>query len=112
MSQTVREMVREIRDEVRQGGLAPERERHLLNRATSLIGNCSDEIREADFEYSKVLLMHMDAGEAANRATIRASVSPEFQRLKEAKDTLKLVTELVRSLRRTLSSLETEMRLS
>jgi hypothetical protein len=54
----------------------------------------------------------LQSDEAANRARIRAEVTPEYQRARAAKDTEKLVLELIRSCKKYLSSLDEEMRLS
>ena len=105
-------MVRQIQVEVRGGDLPPDRAREVLNTLTSLIGNCNDELREADMAYNVVLLHYLDADEAANRANIRAKTSPEYARMREAKDTLTLVVEMVRSLKTVLKSQQDEMGLT
>jgi len=112
MATTVRGMVAEAQAEMRDAELQPERARALLTMLAALIGNCNAEIREADADYSAVLLRCLDSNEAANRARIRAECSPEYQRKREARDTKELVVELVRSLKYTLRSFEEEMRLA
>lgn len=109
---SVREMVREIQVEVRGGDLPPDEARKALNTLTSLIGNCNDEMREADMAYKVVLLHHLDGEEAANRARIRAETTPEYRRAREAKDTRELVIEMVRSLKCVLKSQQDEMGLT
>lgn len=109
---TIREMVRAIEKEVRDTDLQPSRAAELLMKATALLGNCAAEIREADHDYAVVLLGHLDTDEAANRARIRAEISPEYKRKREAKDTREVVVELVRSLKYFLKAAEEEMRLS
>ena len=109
---TVRDMVRDIQREVRGGDLPPDRAREVLNTLTSLIGNCNDEMREADMAYNLVLLQHYDAEETANRAKIRAETTPEYARKREAKDTKELVIEMVRSLKTVLKSQADEMGLT
>lgn len=101
-------MQREIRDTE----LQPSRAADLLGKLTALIGNCNDEIREADIAYNICLLGHLQQEERANRAKIHAEISPEYQRAREAKDTKELVVELVRSLKYMIRSAEEEMRLS
>ena len=87
---------------------------HLLCQRlrTALMGNCQEEIRQAEYEYAVVILKYLEADEAANRAKIRAETSPEFLRKREARDMKELVTELARSLKYLLRSAEEEMRLS
>lgn len=110
---TVRGFIREIQVEIREtADLQPDRAAELLTRLTSLIGNCNDEIREADAEYATVLLKHLESEEAANRAKIRAETTAEYSRKREARDTKELAVELVRSLKYFLRSKEEEMRLS
>lgn len=109
---TVREMVRAIQVELRDTDIAPARARELLIELTALSGNCSTEMRQADADYNAVLLKMLDGEEAANRATIRAKATPEYRRMREATDTYKLVIEMIRSLKKVLSSIEQEMRLA
>lgn len=108
---TVRAMVAEVQRELLVGDIRPERARELLHRLSSLLGNCNNEIREADAVYSVVLLQCLDSAEAANRAKIRAECSPEYQRKREARDTKELVKELIASLKYQIRSLSDEMRL-
>jgi hypothetical protein len=109
---TVTEMVRAIRAEVRDTeDLAPHRASDLLIRLTAIYGNVLDEVRAADMAYSEVLLAALNGDEAAARAKIRAQVSPEYARAREAKDTEKLALELIRSLKHFLRMKGEEMRL-
>jgi hypothetical protein len=107
---TVRDLVAEMQREIRDTSLTPDRACVLLARLSSLIGNCNDEIREADMEFNVVLLKYLDADEAANRAKIRAETSPEYARKREARDTLALVDSLVGSLKYILRAMEAEMK--
>ncbi len=110
---TVRDMVRQIQVEVRDASdLMPSRAAELLTKLTALMGNCNDEIREADQQYAVCLLGHLQQEAKANRARICAEISPEYQRKREARDTKELVIELVRSLKYFLKAKEEEMRLS
>ena len=109
---TVRQMVAEIQHELLQGDVEPQRGRLLLVKLTALIGNVNNEIREADAAYADVLLRFLDSNEAASRAKIRAETSPEYQRKREAHDTHELITEMSRSLKYLLRSVEAEMELS
>lgn len=110
---TIRELIRQWQQEIRDtSDLLPSRAADLLTKLTALIGNCNDEIREADHAYAVVLLQYLDADEAANRAKIRAETSLPFVRKREARDTKELVIELVRSLKYFLKAKEEEMRLS
>lgn len=109
---TVRDMVHQMQREIRDTDLQPERAAILLGKLTALMGNCNDEIREADQEYALCLLGHLEQEEKANRAKIRAEISQEYQRKREARDTKELVVELVRSLKYFLKSQAEEMRLS
>lgn len=113
MADTVRLLVRAMQVEIRDAvDLLPDRAAQLLTKLTALMGNCNDEIREADVEYASVLLKHLDSEEAANRAKIRAETTPEYLRKREARDTKELVIELVRSLKYFLKAKEEEMRLT
>jgi hypothetical protein len=106
-------MVRDIQREVMSpSDLTPDRAAELLVMLTALIANIAEEIRYADHTYAAVLLACLDSETKANRARIRAEISPEYQRKREARDTKELVVELVRSLKYFLRSKEEEMRLT
>jgi hypothetical protein len=109
---TVRDMVRQMQREIRDGDVPPERARVLLAKLSALVGNCNDVIRHADAEYSVLLLKELEAGGKANHARMRAETSPEYQRKREARDTKELVTELIASMKYLLRSQQEEMRLA
>lgn len=110
---SVRELVKSYQREVQQTpDLQPERAAELLMRLTALMGNCSDEIREADSEYAVTLLHFLDTEKKANRAKIRAEISPEFRRKQEARDTKDLVVELARSLKYFLRAKSEELQMA
>lgn len=108
---TVRGLVRLIQVEVRDSSdLQPDRAAELLNQLASLLGNCSDAIREADAAYAAVLLKYLESTEAANRAKIRAETTPEYQRKREARDTKELAKELIGTLKYFLRAKQDEYR--
>lgn len=109
---TIREMVKAIQVEVRDTDLQPDRAAELLTKLTALIGNIADEQREADIAYSHVLLKLLESEEAASRAKIRAEVTPEYERKRQARDIRDLAIELVRSLKQFCRTKEEEMRLT
>ena len=109
---TIRARVKAIQTQIGQESVAPEIVRQSLLTLTALLGNVNAEQREADHEYKLVLLGCLQGDEAANRARIRAEVTPQYQRAREAKDTHELVTEMIRSCKTYLKSLDTEMSLS
>ena len=109
---TVRELVKQIQVEVREKDLQPARAAELLTKLTALLGNCFEEIRQADHDYAVVLLCHLESESKANRAKIRAETSPEYRRKREARDTRELVQEMIGSLKYLLRSAEAEMRLA
>lgn len=106
---TIRERVRAIQKQLRDGALTPDMARESQITLTALLGNVHDEQREADAAYKLVLLACMKAESKANRARIVAETSPEYDRAREAKDTAVLVQEMIRSCRAYLRSLDTEM---
>lgn len=108
---SIRERIREIQKNLRDGALTPDMARESLVQLTALMGNVHDEQRDADHEYKLVLLGCLQSDEAANRARIRAEVTPQFQRAIEAKHTAALVVEMIRSCKAYLRSLDEEMRL-
>ena len=92
--------------------LTPDRATELLNQATSLIGNCNDELRQADQAYKQILLHCLRTVEKANRARIEAETSPQYARWQEARDVKDLTIEMVRSLKVFIRSKDEEMRLA
>lgn len=109
---TIRERIRKIQGDLRDGALTPDLTRESLVQLTALLGNVSDEQRAADSEFKVVLLDAMRTESKANRARIVAETSPQYARAREAKDTATLVTEMIRSCRAYLRSLDEEMRLA
>lgn len=113
MSISVRELVKSYQREIQQtADLQPDRAAELLMHLSALVGNVLDEIREADAEYAVTLLHFLDTEKKANRAKIRAEISPEFRRSREARDTEKLITELTRSLKYFLKAKEAEYQMA
>lgn len=109
---TVRSLVAECAAAMRQGEMHPAAMRDRLGQLTGLLGSCNDEIRQAEAAYAGVLLKALEANEAANRAKIRASITPEYARVREAKDTKELAVEMIRALKYQIKSADEEMRLS
>jgi hypothetical protein len=110
---SVREMVRALRKEMREDpDLQPDRATAMLIELTALYGNTLDECREADMAYNGVLLAALNGDEAASRAKIRAQATPEYARMRAAKDTEREVLESIRTLKRFIASKQEEMRLT
>lgn len=109
---SIRERIRKIQGELRDGALTPDLTRESLVQLTALLGNVADEQRAADAEFKLVLLDAMRTESKANRARIVAETSPQYNRAREAKDTATLVQEMIRSCRAYLRSLDEEMRLA
>ena len=109
---SVRDLIEGYRREVRDTDLPPIRAAEVLTRLTALMGNVLSEIREAEMNFNVVLLGHLDTEKAANRARLRAQTTPEYTRMKEAKDTHVVLVEMIRSLRQVLRTQAEEMRLS
>lgn len=108
---TVREMVSEVQRELLAGNVTPERGAALDNRLSALLGNCLEEIRDADAEFNLVLLGCLKAEKAANRAKVLAETMPQYARRREARDTETLILEMIRSLRHHGRIAQEEMRL-
>lgn len=110
---TVRDLVKAIQAEMRSSiDLTPDRASELLNKATALLGNVNDELRDADMAYKQILLHCLRTAEKANRARIEAETSPQYARMREADDTRELTIEMIRSLKVFIRSKQEEMRLS
>lgn len=105
-------MIEEIQTEVRQGNLNPNRAAILMSKLSSLIGNCNEEIREADLEYNRRLLECLETHEKANRAKIVAETSDEYSRKRKAMNTKELTIEMIRSLKYLLKAFGEEQQVS
>jgi hypothetical protein len=112
MSTSVRALIRSMQAEIRDTDLQPERAADLLAKLSALLGNLNDEIREADSAYAVVLLDCLSRDEAANRAKIRAEISPEYRRKREARDLKELTIELTRSLKYYLKAKQDEYQIA
>ena len=110
---TVRDHVKAIQTELRSCVDIPgDRASEMLNQATSLLGNCLEELRHADVAYKQILLHCLRTAEKANRAKIEAETSPQYGRWQEARDIKDLTVEMNRSLKVFLKSKMEEMRLT
>ena len=109
---SVRYRIQAIQKDILAGAVTPDQARHWLMTLTALLGKVHDEQRLADHEYKLVLLGCLQSDEAANRARIRAEVTPQYQRAREAKDTADLVLEMIRSCKVFTRSLDEELRLA
>jgi saccharopine dehydrogenase-like NADP-dependent oxidoreductase len=109
---SVRGRVKAIQKDLRDGALTPDMVRESEIVLTALLGNVNDEVRESDMAFKVVLRDALQTHEKANRARIEAECSDEYRRAREAKDTLALVVEMIRSCRSYSRSLNEELRLA
>lgn len=113
MAKTVRELILEVQAEIRGNpDLMPDRAAEILNLLASLTGNVNQEILERDISYNKVLLEYLETEGKANRAKIKAEISPEYRAKMEARNTQALAIELIRSLKLYLRVKQEEYRSS
>jgi hypothetical protein len=108
---TVRDLTAAIRHEVRAGDLAPGRAGELATQLAALLANICAEIRAADMAYNEVFADMLDQEGKANRAKIRAELTPAYARKREAHDEHTVTLELIRSLRKMQDTFREEMRL-
>ena len=109
---SIRDRIKLIQAQAIVGGVTPSQVRENLMLLTGLFGSVLDEHREADAAYMRVVVGYVELGDPVNKAEMRASISPEYARAREAKDTERLVLEMIRGAKRYLESLDTEMRLT
>jgi len=109
---TIRKIISQIQKEVLEiDDLIAPRAAEIVAQLSSLLGNCNDEIRKRDIEYNHVLLKCLEGDKKANRAKIKAEISPEYEAAREAKDTKELVVEIIRGLKYFLRAKEEEFKL-
>ncbi len=109
---TVRERIAAIHEKQLKGDTTPVQAAQWLATLGALTGNVLQEIRESEADYHIVYARLLDSEGKANRAEIKAQMSPEFKRLREAKDTLKLIESMSSGLRALTYAYRTEERLT
>ena len=108
---TIRELILQKQTEINNTkDLLPGRAAELLCELSALIGNISNEILKYDLAYNKILLQYLESEEKANRAKIRAEISPEYQTKQEARNLKELTNDLIRSLKYFLREKEIEFK--
>lgn len=107
---TIREIIQEKQGEILKGNLTPVVAAEMLTELSAIIGNLNDEITKRDVEYNKVLLEWYDSESTANRAKIRANITPEYEAMRTARNTKDLAIEMIRSLKYFLRASGDEMR--
>lgn len=107
---TLREKVNEYQNEILQGEVLPERAIEILKELSALYGNILDRIKDTEFTYNKILLTHFETEKSANRATIKAKTTKEYQDLLEALNTKELVKKMMSSLNRYTDYKKEEMK--
>lgn len=113
MTQTVYTDIAKLQAEILETvEMPPLRTSAVLVELTALYATLITELRESEFAYKAVLLTCLDSEEAANRAKIRAENSEAYRRMRLAKDTEKVVVELIRSLKVSLRTMQEEMRMT
>ena len=109
---SIRERIAAIHAQQLRGQTTPSEAAQWLATLGALVGNVLQEIREAEADFNVVYVQQLDTEGKANRAKIRAELTDEYKRLREARDTLKLVESMTASLKYLLKAHESEMRLS
>jgi hypothetical protein len=109
---TVRERIAAIHQQQLRGATTPMEAAQWLATLGALVGNVLQEIREAEADYNTIYAGFLDSEQKANRAKVRAESTPEYWRLREARDTLKVVESMSASLKYVLKAHEAEMRLT
>lgn len=105
---TIRQIITEIRDELREGDVLPDRAAEMLTTLSAVLGNVSDEIRKRDLAYNQKLLECYHSEVKANRAKILAETSPEYQTMRQARDIEKEAVGMIQSLKYYLKVKERE----
>lgn len=107
---TIRERIQSYQNEILAGSLMPQRASEILTEISALLGNINEQIKNCDIAYNKVLLGFYETEEKANRAKIKADISPEYEAMRDARNVEKVATELIKSLKYLLRSMENEFR--
>lgn len=108
---TIRDRITAIQRDVRDGDPSPAVLRAHALELVGLLGNVNAEVTEAELAYAGVLLAAYRTEAAASRAKLAAETTPEYARVRVAKDTQRLAVEMLRVIKAVLRSTEEEMRL-
>ena len=109
---SIRDRIKVLQAQAITGAITPQQVRENLMLLAALLGAVLDEHREADAAYTRVVIRYIELGDPVNKAELRASISPEYARSREARDTEKLTLEMIRAAKTFLQSLDSEMRLT
>jgi hypothetical protein len=112
MEKTIRQRIESYQSEISAGNLMPQRAAEILVEISALLGNINNEIVTRDIAYNKVLLDCYNTQESANRAKIVAGTLPEYEAMRQAKNTKEAAVDLERSLKYFLKASEEEFRAS
>jgi hypothetical protein len=109
--ETVRDMVRAARKEIREQELQPDRMAHLVAHLSALFGNCADEVRRTELLFNDTVRGYINEGHAVNKSEVLAKTTPQYAAWREAKDTLKETEQMISALKAALRMKAEEMRL-
>jgi hypothetical protein len=107
---TIRSLVRDIQVEVRDTDLTPDRAAELVTKLAALFGSVLDEVRRTELAYCAAVRDYALDGTPIARAETLAKGTPAFEAWRLAKDTEKLTTQLLSSLKAMLRAKAEEMR--
>ena len=109
---TVRELVKEIQQEMLKGNVLPLRAADCAVQLAALLGNCSQEIVAANHDYSVVRRTLFRSLGTASAAKIEGEATEEFKRKATAEAPRGDVQELINALKALTRVATEEMRLS
>lgn len=109
---SVRERIALIHAAQLRGNVLPIQAAEWLSTLGALYGNVLAEIRDAEAAYALVYAGWLDTETKANRAKIRAELTPEFARCREARDLLKQIDQQIGTLKYLLRAFENEERVT
>lgn len=112
MSKTIREMLNEWQSEILNKDLAPDRAAEILVSLASIYGNINEQILKTEMAFNRLLNDALNTNEKANRATIRAKTTKEYENWRIAVNSEKELLALIRSINRLLKVKETEQQSS
>ena len=109
---SIRDRIKSVQTLFLTRAVTPSAVRENLIMLTALFGNVLDEARLADHDFNLIVAAFVEAGDAVSKAEVRAKVTAQYGRAREAKDTERLTLEMIRGCKNYLQSLDTEMSLA
>ncbi len=108
---TIRERIQQYSSEILSKNYTPQRVAEILLEASAIYSNVLEEVKQRDIAYNKLLLDCLDSEKTANRARIKANITPEYELMRDAHNAEKVILEMTKNAKKWLRMQEEEYRM-